>query len=63
MTQLDAVRDAKHMDQVAFLKTTHEMGHGHANAIVAVYRQINGHPVGTCPVVAVIIEIVPAIGS
>lgn len=39
MTELDAVRDAKHMDQVAFLKNTHEMGHGHANAIVAVYRQ------------------------
>jgi hypothetical protein len=42
MTELDAVRDAKHMDQVAFLKTTHEMGHGHANAIVAEYRQKNG---------------------
>lgn len=42
MTELETDRDAKHMDQVAFLKTTHEMGHGHANAIVAVYRQING---------------------
>ncbi|CAB4564522.1 unannotated protein [freshwater metagenome] len=42
MTELDAVRDEKHMDQVTFLKTTHEMGHGHANAIVAVYRQKNG---------------------
>ncbi len=42
MTQLDNVRDAKHMKQVAYLKDTHGMGHGHANAVVAVYRQQNG---------------------
>lgn len=42
MTQLDAVRDAKHMEQVAYLKDQHGMGHGHANAVVAVYRQQNG---------------------
>ena len=42
MTQLDAVRDGTHMTQVAFLKDTHEMGHGHANAVVHVYRQNNG---------------------
>lgn len=42
MTQLGAVRDGTHMTQVAFLKDTHEMGHGHANAIVHVYRQNNG---------------------
>ena len=37
MTQLDSVRDARHMEQVAYLKGL-GMGHGHANAIVAVYR-------------------------
>ena len=42
MRALDAVRDEKHMDQVAYLKEQHGMGHGHANAIVAVYRQRNG---------------------
>jgi hypothetical protein len=41
MTQLDAVRDAKHMEQVAFLKEQ-GMGHGHANAVVAVYRKEQG---------------------
>lgn len=41
-TQLDAVRDDKHMDQVSFLKENFKMGHGHANAIIAVYRQRNG---------------------
>lgn len=41
MTQLDAVRDAKHMEQVAYLKEQ-GMGHGHANAVVAVYRQEHG---------------------
>lgn len=38
MTLLDAVKDSRHLEQVAFLKERHGMGHGHANAIVAVYR-------------------------
>jgi len=42
MTQLDAVRDATHMVQVAYLTETFEMGHGHANAVVHVYRQNSG---------------------
>ncbi len=41
MKQLDVVKDAKHMEQVAHLKGM-GMGHGHANAVVAVYRADNG---------------------
>lgn len=41
MTQLDAVKGAKHMEQVAYLKKM-GMGHGHANAVVAVYRSDHG---------------------
>ncbi len=42
MQQLDSARNDKHMDQVKFLKENFGMGHGHANAIVAVYRKDNG---------------------
>lgn len=42
MDLLKQVHEAKHMEQVAFLKEKHAMGHGHANAIVAVYRKNNG---------------------
>ncbi|MDH6239754.1 DUF4287 domain-containing protein [Aurantimicrobium minutum] len=42
MSHLDAVKDKKHMEQVDYLKTEHGMGHGHANAVVAVYRANNG---------------------
>jgi hypothetical protein len=35
---LDSVRDRKHLEQVAFLKSAHRIGHGHANALVAYHR-------------------------
>ena len=31
--------ELKHMEQVAWLKEEHAMGHGHANAIVAYLKQ------------------------
>ncbi len=43
MSLLDAnARDLKHMEQVEWLKSTHGIGHGHANALVAVFRQERG---------------------
>ena len=42
MTLLEKLTSAKHMEQVAFLKNEHGMGHGHANAIVAVFRAERG---------------------
>jgi len=41
MSELDTVRGRAHMEQVAFLKETHGVGHGHANALVAVFRAEN----------------------
>lgn len=38
---LDTLKGLKHMEQVAFLKTTHKLGHGHANALVAFHRSRN----------------------
>ncbi|MDR5171682.1 DUF4287 domain-containing protein [Methylobacillus flagellatus] len=35
---LDSLKDKKHMEQVAFLKEQHKIGHGHANALVAFHR-------------------------
>ena len=35
---LDSVQDKTHMEQVAFLKSEHRIGHGHANALVAYHK-------------------------
>jgi len=42
MKELKKVSKLAHMEQVSHLKEKFEMGHGHANAIVAVFRQKNG---------------------
>ena len=42
MKELNKVIKLTHMEQVAHLETKFEMGHGHANAIVAVFRKKNG---------------------
>ena len=42
MKQLESVKDLAHMQQVSYLKETFQLGHGHANAIVAVFRQRAG---------------------
>lgn len=42
MTQLEQVKELKHLEQVNWLKNEHGIGHGHANAIVAVFRKNNG---------------------
>jgi hypothetical protein len=39
---LNKMKGAKHAEMVAMLKTDHEMGHGHANAIVAHFRAEEG---------------------
>jgi hypothetical protein len=39
---LDSIGGKKHMEQVAFLKTEHKIGHGHANALVAYYKARHG---------------------
>ena len=42
MKVLKKVSQLAHMEQVAHLKEKFEMGHGHANALVAVFRKENG---------------------
>jgi hypothetical protein len=41
MKELKKVSQLAHMEQVAHLKEKFEMGHGHANALVAVFRREN----------------------
>jgi hypothetical protein len=38
MTVLDGLKEKKHMEMVAALKAEHQIGHGHANALVGYYR-------------------------
>jgi hypothetical protein len=42
MQELESVKALAHMEQVAHLKNSFSMGHGHANAIVAVFRKNQG---------------------
>lgn len=41
MNVLDGMTGKKHMEMVAALKAEHSVGHGHANALVAHYREQN----------------------
>jgi hypothetical protein len=41
LMELKKVADKAHMEQVAHLKVNFEMGHGHANALVAHFRAQN----------------------
>ena len=42
MKELKKVSDQAHMAQVAHLKNEFKMGHGRANAVVAVFRKNSG---------------------
>jgi hypothetical protein len=41
-SELEAVLNLAHMEQVAHLKTKFAIGHGHANALVAYFRKSKG---------------------
>ena len=41
MQELGKVSELAHMGQVAHIKDAFQMGHGHANALVAVFRKEN----------------------
>jgi hypothetical protein len=40
--QLEPRQELRHREMVEYLKAEHGLGHGHANAIVAVFRQKHG---------------------
>ncbi|CAB4871215.1 unannotated protein [freshwater metagenome] len=42
MKELKKVSNLAHMEQVAYLKEKFQMGHGHANALVGVFRKNAG---------------------
>lgn len=39
LTLLSTQKNLKHMEMVNWLKSEHGLGHGHANALVAFYRE------------------------
>jgi len=41
-SMLKKMKNAKHSEMVSMLKNDHDMGHGHANAIVAHFRAEEG---------------------
>ncbi|CEJ14757.1 hypothetical protein BN1110_05092 [bacterium YEK0313] len=42
LSLLDGMKDKKHMEAVAALKSEHGLGHGHANALVAYHKAKSG---------------------
>ena len=42
LSLIDSMGDRKHGEMVAALKSEHGMGHGHANALVAHFRSLDG---------------------